>query len=190
MASGYLLQYQRAGLKVTLAEMEKLAIADCEMVDNARAAGELAPPSAPATPRSTDDRARAQEVIAQETGTRMVEPGHRYRPKAFDMNPVRFSERWGYAAGRIKRILEEIQPKSSSLTAAVEGAGSSLRALAMEYIEAAAAFYHLRGRATIAGKPNPYFGVSDKDASRMFVRAVEDICDRSTGKLGHWWLKK
>jgi len=36
---------------------------------------------------------------------------------------------------------------------------------------------------------NPFRGLSDKDAARMFMRRVYDICDRSTGVLGHWWVK-
>lgn len=36
---------------------------------------------------------------------------------------------------------------------------------------------------------NPYRGMSTKDAVRRYMRVIEDICDRSTGALGPWWVK-
>lgn len=36
---------------------------------------------------------------------------------------------------------------------------------------------------------NPYRGMTTKDAVRRYMRFVEDICDKSTGSMGPWWVK-
>lgn len=38
-------------------------------------------------------------------------------------------------------------------------------------------------------KRNPFVGLSQRDRQRVFLAMVYDICDRSTGKLGPWWVK-
>jgi len=36
---------------------------------------------------------------------------------------------------------------------------------------------------------NPFYGKNDVDCARILQRLVEDICDRSTGKMGPWWVR-
>lgn len=111
----------------------------------------------------------------------------RYRPRVLHADPRTISHRWPYAVMRIARILESAA-RTPNLEHAVRDAEYS--ALAKEYVETWA-YYMTRTRpAPLRGTDhNPFRHMSDVDAARMFVRRVEDICDRSTGKLGSWCTK-
>ncbi len=37
---------------------------------------------------------------------------------------------------------------------------------------------------------NPFYGLSDVDFERKFRRLVEDLCDKSTGRMGPWRTPK
>ena len=37
---------------------------------------------------------------------------------------------------------------------------------------------------------NPFFGMSEVDTSRMMQAILEGIADRSSGRLGPWWVPK
>lgn len=110
-----------------------------------------------------------------------------YRPAALHSDPRIIGPRWPYAVMRIARILEGVA-KSSNIEHAIEGA--ELKRLAHQYAEAYA-FYLTRTRPPPAkgADHNPFRHLSDFDAFRRFIRCVEDICDRSTGKLGSWYTK-
>ena len=110
-----------------------------------------------------------------------------YRPVALHADPRIVGPRWPYAVMRIKRILEGVA-KSSSIEAAVNGA--EYKSLAKEYVETYA-FYLMRTRPAPVDRidHNPFRHMSDFDAFKAFVRRVEDICDRSTGKLGSWYTR-
>jgi hypothetical protein len=110
-----------------------------------------------------------------------------YRPGALYATPQRISERWGYAVARINRILEGAA-RANNIKAAANGA---------EYPELATRFaelwsYYLTRTKSPPSKGsdhNPFRRLSDRDASRKFIRMTEDICDASTGKLGAWYVK-
>jgi len=110
-----------------------------------------------------------------------------YRPRALHADPRTISHRWPHAVARIYRILQGAQ-KSSSFVTAVNGA--EYPELARQYAETWI-YYMTRGKPAPVGKVdhNPFRNLSDTDAMRKFVRFVEDICDRSTGKLGSWCTK-
>lgn len=110
-----------------------------------------------------------------------------YRPGALYAQPQKISERWGFAVARINRILEGAA-RANNLKAAVNGA---------EYPKLATEFGELWSYYMTRSKPppprgvdhNPFRTLNDRDASRKFIRMVEDICDRSTGVLGSWYTK-
>lgn len=190
MIRSYTAGYRRAGIDMSPRAIEQQVVSDCEIVDAARARGEIsngpAPgaPAAPPKPR-TDHVAKA----AAETGTR-VNPagGEIVRFKVLHGDPTKVSERWGYAAGRIKRILEGVRKDTASLVVAVEDA--ELGKLATEFADLWAHFKTFMGPAPRTGPDrNPFRGLSTRDAARKFQRLVEDICDRSTGipGLGPWF---
>jgi hypothetical protein len=109
-----------------------------------------------------------------------------YKPKALYAIPQRISERWGFAVMRIKRVLQGA--KANNIKAATGNA--ECPKLALEFADLYT-YYLTRAKAppTKGKDHNPFRHLSDVDAFRVFVRKVEDICDRSTGKLGAWYLK-
>lgn len=187
LVRSYSASYDRAGIKMSPREIEQQVVSDCEMVDAARAHGELdqRPASAPAPAAPRPDPV-AQAAAAN--GLRTNPQGDIVRFRVLHDDPTKVSERWGYAAGRIKRILEGVRKDTSSLVVAVEDA--ELGKLATEFAELWACFKTFMGPAPRTGPDrNPFRGLSTRDAARKFQRLVEDICDRSTGipGLGPWF---
>jgi len=126
--------------------------------------------------------------VAQAAGIGAGTPGARpYRPVALYADPRIIGPRWPYAVMRIKRIIEGVA-RSSSIADAVNGAEH--KQLAKQYVETYA-FYLTRTRPAPVNKidHNPFRHMSDEDAFKKFVRSVEDICDRSTKALGHWYTR-
>ena len=191
MIRGYTRSYQRAQIEMTPQQIEAQVIADCQLVDAARAAGDLngAPkPRDPAEP--VKHRPDLVQQAAQEQGVSTDPRGKAIRSRRVHGNPVAISERWGCAAGRIKRILECVNRKTSSLVVAVESAEGNLAVLAAEFAELWSNFLLREQPPPLTGNDrNPFRGMTTRDAARKFQRLVEDICDRSTGVLGHWYVK-
>ena len=104
-----------------------------------------------------------------------------------DANPMLTGERWAKAGGRIARVLEGMGRDTDYRVACRSAA---LPELAREYAETY--WYFLsRFRPPPVGTTdhNPFRFKSDADAVRMLVTKVYSICDRTTGKLGHWYVK-
>lgn len=191
MIEGYKRGYEGHGIRMSTQQIEQQVAADCQLVDAARASGDLSGPgSAPSKPRQEGPMRPDLLADAQlETSTTLQrEAGKPLRFKSLHKNPQKMSERWGAACARVARILQGVQ-KSSSLVVAIEGA--ELSALATEYMNVYYDFMFGRHRPPPATGPDPsqFRDLSDKDASRKFMRLVEDICDKSTGKLGSWYVK-
>lgn len=192
MVKSYADGYRRAGQSVSNRDIERLVISDCEMVDNAKAAGDIATDTKkkkkPAPRVSRPDPLK--EALA-ETGTRLNVGDigankNVVRTKALHANPLMTSERWGAAAARIQRILEGVRKDTSSLVVAVEDA--EIGVLATQYADLWSHFMTRYQAAPLSGNDrNPFRGMSDRDAARKFQRLTEDICDRSTGRLGPWF---
>lgn len=177
---------ERAGAPVDNALIRQAAIADLELVDAAYRNGEIC-----GTPKIDNDPIKERpDLIAQahqQSGTHDAD-GKPLRFRALHANPQSVSERWGYATMRMYRIMEGAG-RSSSL--AGSAANAAIPRLAMKIVE-------LEGNFLTRGAPppsrgrvdrNPFRGLSDKDAARVYMRLVEDICDESTGVMGSWYVK-
>lgn len=194
-----LLTLRARGIDPDVRDVEKMVIAECELVDAATRAGELGG-TTPAkrdpmpNPARVDELAKAQ----QETGTRLIvdrdlkpdNAPHRYRPAVLHQNPMQRSARYAAAVARIGRTLEGVMP-ATSLERAVKFA--EYRVLARAYLELYA-FYMTRQRpAPILGRAdhNPFRNLSDRDAARKWEAMLYAICDRSTSEpgLGSWYVK-
>lgn len=188
MIRGYTQSYARAKIRASAADIEKQVIADCQLVDAARAAGDLS-----ATPKKkAKPKKRSNPLIeAQHTTNTRLSVNERkqvVRSRVLHGNPLAISERWGAAAARISRILEGVRRDTSSLVVAVEDA--EIGVLATEYADLWGHFMTRYQAPPLSGNDrNPFRGLSDRDAARKFQRLVEDICDRSTGRLGSWYVK-
>ncbi len=122
-------------------------------------------------------------VTTKSQGDRLAS-ANPYLPRALHADPRLISSRWPNACARIFRIMQGAA-KSSSFQKAVEGA--EYPHLAKQYAETWL-YYMTRTQAAPLFKVdhNPFRNLSDTDAMNKFVRFVEDICDKSTGKLGPW----
>jgi hypothetical protein len=194
LARSYIAAYRRAGIQQTDQELEALALADCELVDAARRNGELGHgPTAPPTSMPTRlEGAPVPEPIAralEQTNTRLAPDATPDRIPMLHRNPQKVAEKWAYACARINRIIEACAHVKVT-TIGEAAAASEYPKLAREWAELWS-FWMTRGRAApLTGVDhNPFRMLSDRDASRLFMRKVYDICDRSTGVLGSWWVK-
>lgn len=130
--------------------------------------------------------AAAQDQVRR-AGLGRRQGGRSYRPDMLYADPRTISPRWSYAVMRIKRILEG-HARASTVEGAIKGAECA--GLAQQYIETWS-YYMFRSKPVplVGTDHNPFRHLSDGDAIRKFVRMVEDICDRSTGKLGSWYTR-
>lgn len=136
------------------------------------------------------------DTVARRAGVRVTKDEHARlaqaipdRPRVLYSNDRRsFWARGNEAAARIYRIMQGCSG-SSDMNRAVENAEE--RKLAKVYAETWI-YYMTRKKAppTKGTDHNPFRWLSDEDAERLFMRKVEDICDRSTGRLGSWWTPK
>lgn len=177
--------FRRAYGGADRATIERKVIADLEFVDASKRHAPAAPSGAsnPAPPRNLAAKAGAEVGM---TVAKPDEPGERYRPNFLHKNPMLISERWGAATARLMRILQGSW--GSTLTDAIKN--SEVPRLAAEFLDVYG-YYMTRGRpAPNTGVDhNPFRDLSDKDAARLFMRKVEDICDKSTRELGGWYVK-
>lgn len=191
MAAGYKEAYRKAGIAASDRELEQLAAADCELVDAARAAGELSAgprPDAPAQLDPTRQRPDPVQQACHSAGVRLGGVGRPTRFRALHGDPMLIGARWGAAVARIQQILERVA-RAPTLERAI--AGAEYPRLAKEFGELWSYYMTRDALPPPNGRVdhNVFRGMSDKDASKKFIRLVEDICDRSTAALGPWWVK-
>lgn len=177
----------RAGVNVSADVVERQVVADCELADAARRSGDIAGEGGTiakdSRPALAQDRDGIVERAAQDRNLRVTNGGNYERFKLLHGNPLAVSPRWANACARIKRILETVNTDTSDLVKAIEGA--ELSALAKEAAEIISWWFMRHSRSP----RNPYRELSTRDALRKYERLVYDVCDRSTGKLGHWYVK-
>lgn len=191
LTSLYVAQFRRTyGVEMARDLVAKKVIADLSYVDSVRRAGDLhestskAPAHVPpvdkrilATP--TDDR-----PAPQPSGEQPID----YRPDVLFRNPMAIGERFALAMGRIARICEGV---GVAKTFGVASTTAEMPALARRFADHYAWFMMRERPAPTRGVDrNPYRGMTDRDAARAFMRAVEDIADASSGKLGPWRVPK
>jgi hypothetical protein len=152
-----------------------------------RFSSELTPERLKLLREGRDPREQAREALHQSGVVHGGTPGAKaYRPRVLHANPAAMSARWPYAVMRLKRIMEGAS--ASSFDRAVQT--SECPDLAKAYAETWL-YYMTRTRPAPLYKidHNPFRGLSDIDASRKFMRLCEDICDRSSSRLGTWFAK-
>ena len=196
LEQSYRQSYERAGIAASDRDIAAIALGDLTLVDRARALGELSRGASSVTPVDVA-RERPDPVLeaARDAGVKLTvvdeaDAPVRDRYAFMHGDPTTISERWGAAVARIGNILERT---SRQATIAGTLANAEFPKLATEYAELYG-FFLTRGKPAPPGiDHNPFRAngvpLSDRDAARLFMRKVEDICDRSTGVLGPWWCK-
>lgn len=189
----YMRAYTRAYGHADRASIERKVVADLEYVEAVKGAARATRPAPARVARPPAERPNVLErsdIDPSLKGLKLTkdDPNVRYYYcSVLDGNPQLVSEQWGAAVARIKRILEGTGG-SAVFSQAVTNA--TMPKLAARVIEVWS-FYKNRGRPAPARgvDHNPFRGLSNRDAFRMYQRLMMDICDRSTGVLGSWYVK-
>lgn len=178
---------RRAGREVNGAELERVAAAHLSIVDAYKAGHDVTAPSKPAEPAPS----KAQAAVAEDDTVKLKERG------APDRNVLlhgrgRPDGRWAHARARLRRILEGMTPQfvqtanGAELDFTASTATAQIPMLARRYYRLWGNFLQRHRRS----RHNPFAGLSDHDALRMFQAEVYSICDASTGRLGQWWVPR
>jgi hypothetical protein len=121
---------------------------------------------------------------AAEAGLRVTKDAKNeaYRPTALYGRPV--SERSMNMHARLHRILEGAGGRSTPSEAL---ANATHPKLAKEFVALWFFFMTRHSAPPVTGiDPNPFRNLSELDAGAKLHRLLENICDRSTGKMGPW----
>lgn len=130
-----------------------------------------------------DELARTKSRLLKSTEERTNKPAG-----FLDARPHKVSPRWPYACARIQRILEGAQPaRGHSFESACKTA--AYPRLAQDFMELYSYYLTRDKPAPIVGTDhNPFRLMSGRDAVAKFQVLVEKICDRSTAKMGGWYV--
>lgn len=174
MVEDYLEIARRRGVDASSADAERVALGDLESYEALQRDAKPRQAKAPVV-----DREHPAEKMAEELGWKMFKRPIAQRPKAPSVTAF-LSKRPGSPkqAAAIARLGMILKPASwfrpsKEFDYALPRLASSF-VQSMRELEA--------GRGEFAGK-------SAKDCERIMWRRVEDLCDKSTGRLGPWWVK-
>lgn len=184
----------------------KLAMADFELVEAARRAGDINETKAAPQPKKQIERPDEVKKAERDKGVKLVtpEPSKFERIGLLHADPTTIDEAWALCMGRIRRICEGSDPVAKTYKQAV--AGCTVPHLAYRVLETLA-FFWLRN---MAGSTRLTFGaghagssdhnpfrsphtgetLNDIDAARKLRRIFEDIADQSSGVMGTWRIPK
>ncbi len=186
MVEDYAANARRAGGDVLMSDVERIVQADLQIYDAFERERRAAPPPSRAVP---DEREDVAARVARERGMTMVRTSQdRWQDSSdavLDRDPRQVSAKFPAMMARIKRIVAPRGDVSQrSLTKTLEELTSPK--LAREFLN----LFLCYRSPTMRVRGNPFLEVdSARDRARIFLRKVEDICDRSTGSMGPWWVK-
>lgn len=175
---------RRMGLDVPQSDLDTIATSDLSLMDMAKRFSRSAT-SKRAAPVQRENRAAK---FARDRGLSFIKTeaqNIKERPvdAVLGMTPQAGSLKFNAIMKRIFRIMHmHVAPKGGALKAMD---GTDHPELAKDAFRE---FLNYKFCKTQTYK-NPYLDVPAQDAARMFLRRLEDICDRSTGAFGPWWVK-
>ena len=188
---------ERAGVPVDAREIERQAVADCHVYDGvtreARPARQQTPEELAEIRRIRRESMEREQAAA---GAVQIKPGMVKRRRVKQMHALPEADsRWKLALDRVALLLRGVKSPIGR-TANLDAARTYMfedcpvPRLADE-IDRIRALMVVRDRMPRPGdEPNPFFGMNKDDAGNLLQRMLEDICDRSTGKLGPWRTPK
>lgn len=191
LVGDYARNQKRVGLEPDMGAIESQVLADLAMVDQY----ESEQASKPAPVRVAKERdIHTNELDAELEKNNMrayvKDVADDEQPGDMILDATPKSEKAIRMFGRVKQIL---RPRGD--IAAEARKGKDLRdctsectdpVLALEFLELWTWYGPLR---RLPSPKNKFFMMTNTDAAMAFVRGLEDICDRSTGRFGPWWVK-
>lgn len=187
---------KRLGLPVDAQEIERQAVADCEVYDGVKRDAK------PAIKReqTPEERAEIRRIRKEQLEREMAPQGmvsldkvkvRRRRIKQMHEKSKRDS-RWSLAKGRVLQICRGVRAPVGKVLGDMDATIRYMTATC-EIPDLAYAVFRVRADLVVRDRmprpgdePNPFFGMSEEDAGNLLQRKIEDICDLSTGKLGSW----
>jgi hypothetical protein len=192
----YVTAQNRAGLPVDSEQIRRMAQSHLELVEAYRRGVDHTANKAPPSPikRRAPEAAGAPESDVKLLGQQKpAERGVKVRPGILHRRAHKRSEKWSHAVARLKRITEGFTPvfnaageldlKASMATAAIPHLAERYWRLYQNFRMWTRDSRHNPFRTAAGGT------MSLADATRMFEAEVYAICDASTSKLKHWWIK-
>lgn len=187
MIEDYTENARRLGGDVSSVDIERIVMSDLSIFEHAKQR------AATSKPREfvVDDREDTAKINARNQGMELYRrPVTGDEPKAkrslLDAPAFRVSQKFPAMMERIRRICQPTGDKPTQ-----RGLGAAIAVLA--HPKLAREFVHLflcYQQPAMPHKSNPFRDVaSPRDRALMFLRMTEDICDRSTGVLGPWWVR-
>lgn len=182
------------GMPSTAEGIERLALADLALGDayNRDAPTGFAPTAEQrAAAKAERDAAQASEMRAR--GIELTRSKPRDLGPQLDIPPsIGLSDRWMHAKGRLSAILRGAGPPRRFPSGAFDfrSMTSTCECPDLAYRFLAAWFDFDLRHVPETARHNPFYGMAHRDASLKLVRVVEDLCDKSTGRLGPWWVPK
>lgn len=181
---------ERMGMEADMLAIEAQVVADLELVDRYEAEQKAAPPKKPKERKRDIRTDELDKYLAKHDMRAYVADGPVERTKDIIADATPKSDK---AIAMFQRIKQILRPRGSIAAQAQKGrtmAESLIECsdpkLANEFLELWTWYGPLRG---LYSPKNEFYWLSDGDAARKFVRGLEDICDRSTGKFGPWYTK-
>lgn len=192
---------ERAGLPIDMAAIEALALSDCNTF--AAVQRDTGPnlPAAP-DPAKEAEKAGALDRAVAEHGAEIVREPIESIPIPLLADVPHPDSRWAWACGRLAVILRGADPlayagPNPGWTEVARAITSTCEcpdlAFEVERLKCHWGLYIAtggRGTLKTLGEPNVFAGMKVNDAANKYVRLTEDICDKSTGRLGSWWTPK
>lgn len=189
IAADYKRNYERLGVRdVPFEAFQKLAASDLEIVDKDESTPSAPSKAKPSTLVQEKEPAGEPEKAAQladNVGGKFYRRAIVDAPtrKAVKSGPIQqiIGERGAKLSLRFAQILEiDHKAAAGKRNVAIMDKPYKYPALAKDALQEHADYTMLR---------RGYRGLSEVDRNRRFLRKIEDICDRSTGVLGPWWVK-
>lgn len=176
MVAHYQSYARSRGVDPSTRDLETLAASDLRMVDQVEACAkpkatgkpaELAPRTEPAP---AEVLARDRGYLFQKTALPARDPVRRPKPPLLE-KPRALAKRMRQMCAREPGV-----PKTTSIADQLFIYPDLAKAVLQEHTD-----FTMRRRR--------YRGLNSTDRQRAFWRAIEDIADRSTGRLGPWWVR-
>lgn len=190
MVSDYARGVKNSGGTPDMAAVERQVLADLAMVDQYNSEEAAKPKRAPVVKERDIRTSELETELADKNLRAYVRdiPEEETGDMILDATPK--SEKAIRMFGRVKQFM---RPRGD--IGAVARGGGALRDcvvectdpdLSLEFLELWTWYGPLR---RLPNPKNKFFLMNDLDAAAAFIRGLEDICDRSTGKFGPWWVK-
>ena len=164
---------QALGLDVSSTAIERMVQEDLRTFEAVKREQALDPKPAKKEPKKNRKKETVEGLAA--------EKGWEVKSKPVSLDPLldrpahKLDAKWSCAVARLKRILSPESLFRPSREMDYQG-----RELALSYIRMHLRFQHRTGE---------FRDLNDRDCRRCYRRFVEDLCDKSVGKFGPWWVK-